>query len=115
MYNGNPDKFKIHFFVIFLCACHGKGCLEIKCTWSHRDKTVKEAAEAPGTCLTVASDKSLKLKTSHTYYPQVQLHTEASSTYYCDLFYCTSNDYHKERIFHDRIFWKRSLPKLTKA
>ena len=41
------------------------------------DKTVKEAAEAPGTCLTVTSDKSLKLKTSHTYYPQVQLHTEA--------------------------------------
>ena len=48
------------------CACHGKGCLEIKCTWSHCDKTIKEAAEAPGTCLTVTSDKSLKLKTSHT-------------------------------------------------
>ena len=94
------------------CACHGKGCLEIKCTWTHRDKTVKTAAEAPGTCLTVTSDKSLKLKTSHTYYPQVQLHIEASSTHYCDFFYCTSNDYHKERIFHDRKFWERSLPKL---
>ena len=94
------------------CACHGTGCLEIKCTWSHRDKTVKEAAEAPGTCLTVTSDKSLKLKTSHTYYSQIQLHTEGSSTYYCDFFYCTSNDYHKERIFHDRQFWERSLPKL---
>ena len=27
-------------------------------------------------------------------------------------FYCTSNDYHKERIFHDRKFWERSLPKV---
>ena len=48
------------------CACHGKGCSEIKCTWSHCDKTVQEAAEAPETCLTVTSDKSLRLKNSHT-------------------------------------------------
>ena len=68
------------------CACHGKGCSEIKCTWSHCDKTVQEAAEAPETCLTVTSDKSLKLKNSHTYFPQVQLHTEASSTCYCNFF-----------------------------
>ena len=94
------------------CACHGKGCSEIKCTWSHCDKTVQEAAEAPETCLTVTSDKSLKLKNSHTYFPQVQLHTEASSTCYCNFFYCTSSDYHEERIFHDSKFWERSLPKL---
>lgn len=94
------------------CACHGKGCLEIKCTWTYRDKTVQEAAEARETCLTFTPDKSLKLKTSHTYFSQVQLHTEASSTNYCDFFYCTSNDYHKERILHDGKFWERSLPKL---
>ena len=94
------------------CACHGKGCSEIKCTWSHCDKTVQEAAEAPETCLTVTSDKSLKLKNSHTYFPQVQLHTEASSTCYCNFFYCTSSDYHKERIFHDSNFGREAYQSL---
>ena len=93
------------------CSCHGKGCLEIKCTWTYREKTVHEAAEAPGTCLTLAPNNILKLKMSHSYYPQVQLHTEASNTLYCDFWYCTSCDYHLERISHNGKFWERSLPK----
>ena len=93
------------------CVCHGKGCSEIKCTWSHCDKTVQEAAEAPETCLTVTSDKSLRLK-KFSHFSQVQLHTEASSTCYCNFFYCTSSDYHKERIFHDSKFWERSYQSL---
>ena len=93
------------------CACHGKGCSEIKCTWSHCDKNVQEAAEAPETCLTVTSDKSLKLKNSHTYFPQVQLHTEASSTCYCNFFTALPVIITKKESFMTVILGE----KLTKA
>lgn len=97
---------------IVKCSCHGKGCLEIKCSWAHREKTVRSAASSPGTCLHIASDGSIKLKHSHSYYAQVQLHMEATDSQYCDFFYCTSIDFHKERIYYDAEFWKKNLPKM---
>lgn len=93
------------------CSCHGKGCVEMKCTWSHRDKTVQEAAEEPGTCLIITSDKTLKLKTSHIYYAKYNSIWKPQILHIVIFFYCTTCDSHKERILYDKKFWGKSLPK----
>lgn len=55
----------------------------------------------------ITSDGNIKLKHSHMYYAQVQLHMELTNTQYCDFFECTSVDFHKERINYDNEFWKK--------
>ena len=54
------------------CSCCGKGVLEIKCSYSHRESFLyTAAAEDPKFCLK-ESDGSLSLDCTHSYYYQIQ-------------------------------------------
>lgn len=60
---------------ISCCACHGKGCVEIKCPHAFKDITINQGIESgKKTCLTKTSDGSLQLDRKHQYYYQIQLH-----------------------------------------
>ena len=64
------------------CDCCGRGTLEMKCSYKHRQSTLHEAALADKTfCL----DQDLKLKTSHRYYTQIQFQMLVFDTSYTDL------------------------------
>lgn len=66
---------------IIICDCCGKGVLEIKCPYKHRDIPVEEAAKKDkDLCL----DQSLQLKKGHQYYTQVQLQMCITNCQYCD-------------------------------
>ena len=51
------------------CSCHGKGLLEVKCSFKHKDLNVSEIVLIDPTFYL---DKDLKVKESHLYYTQVQ-------------------------------------------
>lgn len=54
------------------CKCHGKAVIEVKCPFSHKDRTLEQAAIIdPNFCLCVDEDGILKLKRSHPYFYQV--------------------------------------------
>ncbi|XP_041374186.1 uncharacterized protein LOC121387226 [Gigantopelta aegis] len=86
----NPSGFVINTDHPFLgaspdgyidCQCCGKGTLEIKCPFKHRDKTVQEAAATDKDfCL----DSSMQLKANHRYYSQVQFQMYITKCQYCD-------------------------------
>ena len=55
------------------CSCCGKGAAEFKCTFSHQEKTVKEIAELPNTCLFLNDTGNVQLNRKHEYYYQLQM------------------------------------------
>ncbi|KZS20837.1 Uncharacterized protein APZ42_012369, partial [Daphnia magna] len=76
------------------CKCHGKAVIEVKCPFSHKDRTLEQAAIIdPNFCLYVDEDGILKLKRSHPYFYQVQ-----QQMFVCEItkcFFCvyTSKDF----------------------
>ncbi|XP_048734036.1 uncharacterized protein LOC125650107 isoform X2 [Ostrea edulis] len=83
------------------CDCCGKGVLEIKCPYKHRDISVEEAAQKDGDfCL----DKSLQLKTSHRYFTQVQMQMCITKCQYCDFVVFTKCQPSASMVIV-RIFW----------
>ena len=55
---------------IVSCECHESRLLEIKCPWTHRDKSVIDYAKLEESYLEVL-DSKIALKKSHSYYYQV--------------------------------------------
>ncbi|CAG2229693.1 unnamed protein product [Mytilus edulis] len=63
------------------CQCCGRGIVEIKCPYKHKDNTIEHAAAIDSTfCL----DKNLHLKTNHRYYTQIQFQMYILKVTYCD-------------------------------
>lgn len=64
------------------CSCCGSRCLEIKCPFSHREKTMEEYVQQPDSCLKHSSSSITKyiLKPGHQYYTQVQHQMFVSGT-----------------------------------
>lgn len=62
------------------CICHGKGLLEVKCSFKHRDLNVSEIALIDPTFYL---DRDLRIKQSHRYYTQIQF-----QMYVCQLTFC---------------------------
>ncbi|XP_021342823.1 uncharacterized protein LOC110443137 [Mizuhopecten yessoensis] len=66
---------------IVSCQCCGKGTVEIKCPYKHRDITVQEAAiKDKDFCL----DATLKLKKKHRYFTQIQMQMFVTNCHYTD-------------------------------
>jgi hypothetical protein len=69
------------------CECCGKGVVEIKCPYSHFNKTIADVvADDPFFCL----NTSLQLKKSHSYYTQVQVEMYVTSRTYTDFIVWTT-------------------------
>ena len=99
------------------CSCCGKGVLEIKCTYCHRESSLyTAAAEDPKFCLK-ESDGSLSLDCRHSYYYQIQTQMFVCNVEYSDFCVCTfANDedegsVHVERIHKNDRFWAECVLK----
>ena len=101
------------------CKCCGKGVLEIKCPYSHRDESVESAASKDEKfCLKKDDEGSLHLDHGHSYYYQVQTQLFVCSVDYCDFCVCTfattkDGDFppYIEHIVRDNKSWETCIMK----
>ena len=100
------------------CSCCGKGVLEIKCPYCHRDTSVVAAArEDPKFCLKEVNGK-LTLVETHSYYYQVQTQLFVCDAQYSDFCVCTfASESDQDNVYIERIeknfsFWlEECVPK----
>uniref|UniRef100_A0A3P9B140 YqaJ viral recombinase domain-containing protein n=1 Tax=Maylandia zebra TaxID=106582 RepID=A0A3P9B140_9CICH len=83
-----------------MCACCGKGCLEIKCPFKYRSDSIQQALDA-----------GLNLKRTHPFHSQVQTQIFVANAKHCDLVVWTPKDMAVVRIFPDVHFWEPCLKK----
>jgi len=88
-----------------------EGVLEVKCPWKHRHETVANACQDASFCCELQSG-SPKLKTTHTYYYQIQGQMAVTGRPWCDFIIYTNEDLHVERIYYDPDFWSTAEAKL---
>lgn len=83
------------------CDCCGKGCLEIKCPFSMKDKHHLDLSWL----LDSQSNNTKQLERRHPYYSQIQMQLFMFDRQFCDFFVWSPNDVHMERIYPDKDFW----------
>lgn len=89
---------------LFTCSCHGKGCVEYKCPYSIRNKSVQDGAKDLDFLEEV--DGVLRLKQTHKYYTQVQGQMAANKCRYTFFVVWTPVESpHIELIEFDEAYW----------
>ena len=102
---------------IVFCACHGWGCVEVKCPFKCVTKKMDELTEHDKTFCLKKSDNGVCLKKNHPYYFQVHMHMICTGFEYCDfVVWCpeasvNNNELHVERIEYDTAFATQFLPR----
>ena len=107
---------------IIKCKCYGKGVLEIKCPFCHKEASIKDAALDKDFCLKQQpGEEQFQLDTQHAYYFQVQMQLLVCNVEYVDFCVCTflrdvRNNYddsgvHIERIYKNPTFWEEYVKK----
>ncbi|KAK2139211.1 hypothetical protein LSH36_1940g00000 [Paralvinella palmiformis] len=71
-----------------VCSCCGKGCLEIKFPYKHKDNSIHTAHGDETFCL----DTNLQLKKGHRYYTEIQLQMYVHDVMYYDFVIFTNID-----------------------
>ena len=93
---------------IISCDCCGKGALEIKCPFKHRDKTVQQVVT---TDKDFCIDSSLHLKHKHRYCTQIHLQMFLTKCQYCDFVVYTKKSMAIVRVPIDIDFCKHLVTK----
>jgi len=103
------------------CTCCGKGVLEIKCPFCHRETSLEAAATNDSKFCLKQSNGELSLDHRHAYYYQVQTQLFVCDVEYADFCVCTflmsednrhdDNGVHIERIYKDLNFWTECVAK----
>ena len=89
---------------------HAFRFLEVKCPYSYKDRTPKEACEDSKFCCKFdPSTAQLRLKESHNYFSQVQ---GQMGRPWCDFVVYTKQGISVQRIKFDKQFWDELVPKL---
>jgi hypothetical protein len=91
------------------CSCCGEGCVEIKCPFCQRDKSILEAT-GEKFCI---DSKSIMLKADHTYFYQVQTQMFTTGRSYCDFIVWTNKEMYMERVSPDQDFWEKIVGKAS--
>ena len=88
---------------IVSCKCCGRGVLEIKCPYCHRNKAIEVAAADKKFCLKKNSDGLLCIDSEHSYYYQAQCQLFVCDLKYCDFCVCTfaSNEAPEFHVTYD--------------
>ena len=90
-----------------------RGCVEIKCPYSARDKSVVDACSMPQFYCNKDENDKITLKRRHNYYYQIQGQLAILNLEWCDFVIWTNVDLHVERVKRDPKFWRlQCLPKL---
>ena len=87
------------------------GLLEIKNPHSKRHMTIPEACNSKSFFLK-EEDTKYKLKQQDNYFHQVQCQLYCVNREWCDFVVRTERDLHVERIYRDRQWWSKQMPKL---
>ena len=93
------------------CACHGCGCVEVKCPATKASLTTDESCQDPTVCLEKIGDE-IKLKTTQRYYMQVQMQIFVTNADFCDFVMWTTKDMFVQRTEPDFDFWQEMVPKM---
>lgn len=96
-----------------VCEDGATGIVEVKCPYSARDITVREACGNPAFYLAFEND-NYNLKPGHNYYYQVQGQLLVTGVEYCDFVVYTKEDLVVTRIFPDLDFMKNMLDDLSR-
>lgn len=98
-----------------ICDNGNSGIAEIKCPYTARDYTIKEAVDKLNKfCLQVdQTTKLITLKKDHEYYAQVQGQLMITGCDFCDFIVYTKKDFHVSRIVPDIPFIESMLKKLA--
>lgn len=98
---------------IVICnhCCPSVGLVEIKCPFTHRNCTLKEACENKAFFCAIENNY-IRLKHSHTYYCQMQGQMGITGKPWVDFVVWTLKDLHVERIYFDPKFWSLIQDKL---
>lgn len=96
-----------------ICACHGDGLLEVKCSYTHKDETAEEAAQCGKKFY--LSQESLALKENHRYYPQIQWQMYVCKKTFCDLVVFTNKGIHVQTISYNYKFAQELFSFCTKS
>ncbi len=89
------------------------GCIEIKCPFSAREKSIADACSQSQFFCKRDSSNKISLKRTHNYYYQVQGQLAVLNLPWCDFVVWTNRDFCVERVNYDEEFWsKQCLPKL---
>ena len=90
------------------------GLGEIKCPFSKRDKTIKEACDDPNFCL-VFQKGEVMLKQNHAYFIQIQGSMATLQLKWYDFVVYAKKDFFVQRISFDSTLWEKTMvPKLTR-
>ena len=90
------------------CACCGKGVLEVKCPFCHKDNLPEDDSGF----YMVNSDGKWSLKRSHSYFYQVQLQLHVcSDALYADFVAWSQAEVAIDRIYRDDQFFEDCLEK----
>ncbi|XP_054590906.1 uncharacterized protein [Nothobranchius furzeri] len=65
------------------CECCGKGCVEIKCPYTHDNHNLLQACEDDTFCFTL-TDGIVELKQTHKYFKQFQTQIFVTKSEFCD-------------------------------
>ena len=89
------------------CCCCGKGVLEVKCPFCHKDSLPED--NETGFCM-LKSEGAWSLKRSHSYYYQVQLQLHVChDALYADFIVWTQSEIAVERIYRDDQFFENCI------
>uniref|UniRef100_A0A3P9DHM0 YqaJ viral recombinase domain-containing protein n=1 Tax=Maylandia zebra TaxID=106582 RepID=A0A3P9DHM0_9CICH len=91
------------------CECCGKGCVEIKCPYKHRNNNLLQACEDDRFCLRL-TDGRVELKQTHIYYKQVQTQIFVTKSHFCDFVVWTTEACVITRVMPDVDLWAKMLP-----
>ena len=89
------------------------GLGEVKCPFSKRENTIKEACEDHSFFLSATEDK-IMLKQNHAYFYQIQGSMATLQLQWCDFVVYTKKDLFIERINFNSSLWEKTMvPELT--
>ena len=89
------------------------GLGEVKCPYSKRGSTIKEACSDPNFCLVIKEDK-IVLKRNHACYFQIQGSMATLQLQWCDFVVYRNKDTFIERINFDSSLWdKNNRPRVN--
>ena len=91
------------------CSCCGKGVVEIKCPYKHRDATICEALLDKDFCL----DNDANLKATHRYYTQIHVQMAVCDVSYADLVIWTRKEMAVQRVSRDDSFIMSIMTKMS--
>jgi hypothetical protein len=102
------------------CTCCGKGTLEIKCLYCHREDEIEIVAQDPKSCLMTGEDGTVSLLRSHQYFYQVLTQIFVCDVEFGDFCVCTfpnglasPPNIHIERILPNYQVWEKCVEQAT--